>query len=102
MTDGCSTELVELALRFAAIPASSASSERVWSALRNTQTKKRNRLSVEKLFKLGRVYFNSRVMKRRNVPVVNRSAGDIMSSDEEESSDDETEGTSGDEVIDAE
>ena len=52
----CSRDLVEVAMRLGFIPSSSAASERVWSALGNIHTKKRNRLSNEKIEKLGIVY----------------------------------------------
>ena len=60
----CAPSIVDIALRLAAIPATSASAERVWSAFGHIVSKKRNRLGNDKIAKLGFLYFNTRTMKR--------------------------------------
>ena len=95
LVSDCAPHLIDVGSRLGAIPASSASAERVWSALGSIHSKKRNRLSNEKLEKLDAVYINLRSLnrqtKRRRVDILKHVVpGMLQSSDEELSSEDAT------------
>ena len=72
-----SPSLVDIGMRLGALPASSASSERAWSALGVIHTKRRNRLTNDKLEKLGIIYINLRLVikgnKRQRLQAVQRA-----------------------------
>ena len=90
---GCSPHLVDIACRLGSIPASSATAERVWSAFGNIHSKKRNRLTNERVGKLGFIYINMRSKmndasrKRKRHVMMNAVAVQDEATDEEFSED---------------
>lgn len=71
---GKAGKLQEVAMRVLSIPASSASGERVFSALKHIWSPKRARMLMGRAAMLTYVYFNKRVMDRSTAPIA--SAGD--------------------------
>ena len=61
--EGEGHHLCSLALRILSVPASSASSERNWSAFGNILDKKRNRLTPERSIKLVFLYWNLKLFE---------------------------------------
>jgi hAT family C-terminal dimerisation region len=70
--------LSEIAMRLFETPANSVPSERAFSAMDITATKKRNRLSVEKLNKLCYVYMNSRALSHPHKGLIHLSDNDLI------------------------
>jgi len=70
--------LSELAMRFFETPANSVPSERAFSAMNLTATKKRNRLSVEKLNKLCYIYMNSRALSHPHKGLIHLSDNGLI------------------------
>jgi hypothetical protein len=70
--------LSDLAMRLFETPANSVPSERAFSAMNLTATKKRNRLSVEKLNKLCYIYMNSRTLGHPHKGLIHLSDNDLL------------------------
>jgi Protein of unknown function (DUF 659)/hAT family C-terminal dimerisation region len=70
--------LSELAMRLFETPSNSVPSERAFSAMNLTATKKRNRLSVAKLNKLCYIYMNSRALAHPHKGLIHLSDNDLL------------------------
>lgn len=76
-------ELTKIAIKVLSIPATSASSERNWSAFSNIKTKKRNKLTIERTNKLVSIKFNLELFKAINIDERYKELQSMKSSESE-------------------
>lgn len=82
----------ELAAKVISLPASSAATERVWSAFGNACTKKRTRLAPERLIKSVYVNWNNRVLASKpNEPLLSFLGEDDSDFQQDQTEDDSSE-----------